>query len=98
MRGELRGVPIVTLDPQAQAYLERGAALGLPPVQSVTPQENRQARARLLELRREMASGRRSEPVALVEERRIPVRDGSVRARIYVPDGDGPFPILVYFF
>ena len=34
------------LDPEARAYLDRVASLGLPPVQTVTPQENRLARAR----------------------------------------------------
>jgi acetyl esterase/lipase len=86
------------LDSQAQIYLDRVAALGLPPVQTLTPQENRRVRARLLELRREMAGQRAAEAVAHVEERRMPVRDGSVAARIYVPEGVGPFPVMVYFF
>src|SRR6186997_246470 len=86
------------LDLQAQTYLDRVAALGLPPVQTLTPQENRRVRARLLDLRRELAGGRTAEPVARVEERRVPVNGGSVAARIYVPEGGGPFPVLVYFF
>jgi acetyl esterase len=86
------------LDPQAEAYLERVAALGLPPVQTLTPQENRRERARIVKLRRDLARSYTPEPVATVEERRIPVVGGSVAARIYTPDGSGPFPVLVYFF
>jgi acetyl esterase len=86
------------IDPEAQAYLDRLAALGLPAVQTVTPHENRQARVRLMALRRELAGSNTPEPVARVEDRRIPVARGTVSARIYTPDGDGPFPVLVYFF
>lgn len=86
------------LDPQVQAYLDRVAALGLPPVQTVTPQENRAARVRLMALRRELAGTDAVEPVGRIEEQRIPVAGGTVAARIYVPDGAGPFPVLVYFF
>src|SRR5215218_10218976 len=86
------------LDPEAQAYLDRVAALGLPAVETVTPQENRQGRARLLALRRELAGSDAVEPVARVEDRRVPVDGGGVAARIYRPSGDGPFPFLVYFF
>jgi acetyl esterase len=86
------------LDPQAQAYLDRVATLGIPPVQTLTPQENRLARTRILSLRRELAGDRQPEPVARVEERRLPVADGTVRARMYTPVGTAPFPVLVYFF
>lgn len=91
------------LDPQAQAYLDRVAALAMPPVQTVTPQENRRQRPRVMALRRELAGDLPPEAVARVEERRIPVRDGEVRARILVPALDGsdqnaPLPVLVYFF
>jgi acetyl esterase len=86
------------LDPQVQAYLTRVAALGIPPVQTLTPHENRLARARILALRRELAGPRTPEPVATVEERRAPVRGGELGLRLYVPAGDGPLPVLVYFF
>ena len=86
------------LDPEAQAYLDRVAALGLPAVQTVTPQENRRLRARLTALRRELVGPVSPEPVARIADRRIPVAGGTVAARIYTPDGPGPFPVLVYFF
>jgi acetyl esterase len=86
------------MDPQAQAYLERVAALGIPPVQTLTPQENRRERARLLDLRRALAGPRTPETVASVEDRRIPVPGGDVGVRLYIPAGTGPLPVLVYFF
>ena len=37
------------------------------------------------------------EPVGKIEHILIPTREGEVLARVYTPDGDGPFPVLVYF-
>lgn len=88
------------LDPEAQAYLDRVAALRMPPVQTVTPQRNRQERLRVMALRRELSGAYAPEAVAAVEERTIPAPagDAELRARVYTPSGDGPFPVLVYFF
>ena len=35
--------------------------------------------------------------MAAVQDRRIPGPDGDVLVRIYTPEGDGPFPILVWY-
>lgn len=64
-----------------------------PSLYSMTPTEVRQYRAKLPKTKLD-------EVVELkeVEERHIPVRDGSnVKVRIYTPAGDGPFPIILYF-
>lgn len=37
------------------------------------------------------------EPVGKIEHILIPTSDGEVLARVFTPDGDGPFPVLVYF-
>lgn len=37
------------------------------------------------------------EPVAKVENRTIPGPAGEIPLRIYMPEGSGPFPVLVYF-
>jgi acetyl esterase len=37
------------------------------------------------------------EAVARVEDREIPGPHGPIPVRIYTPEGDGPFPVLVYF-
>ena len=77
------------LDPQAQAVLDQLAALGLPAVNEVSPQEAR-ANAKL----RPRAQG---PEVAKVEDRSIPGPDGDVPVRIYTPEGTGPFPIMVWY-
>src|SRR5262245_1333290 len=37
------------------------------------------------------------EPVAGVTELKIPGPAGTIQARMYTPEGKGPFPVLVYF-
>ena len=79
----------MSLDPQAQAVIEQWAALGLPPLNTLTPAEaRRNAKARPL------ATG---PAVGRVDDRSIPVPNGQVPVRIYSPAGPGPFPALVYF-
>ena len=77
------------LHPQAQAVIDQVNALGLPPNHTVSPEEAR-------------ANGRaRPRPagpeVAGVQDRTIPGPDGAVPVRIYTPNGEGPFPILVWY-
>ncbi|HEY7295140.1 MAG TPA: alpha/beta hydrolase [Dehalococcoidia bacterium] len=78
------------LDPQAKAVLDQMAALGDPPLGTVSPEETR----------RNMAARRAAmppgEPVARTEDRSIPGPAGSIPVRIYSPEGNGPFPVLVY--
>jgi acetyl esterase len=63
----------------------------IPPLHTMPPQE---ARKLMEEMR-----GPTGEPEAVgkVENRKIPSVAGSQAVRIYTPEGDGPFPILVYF-
>ena len=77
------------LDPQARAVLDQLAAMGLPAVNEVSPE---QARANMK--LRPRAPG---PEVAKVEDRSIPGPDGDVPVRIYIPEGSGPFPILVWY-
>ncbi len=77
------------LDPQAQAVLDQLAALGLPPSNTVSPEE---ARANL--------KARPWEPgpeVARVEDRSLPGVGPEISVRIYTPEGSGPFPVLAWF-
>ena len=77
------------LDPQAQYVLEQLDSLGLPPNHTVSPEQariNGQMRAR--------AAG---PEVAKVEDRLIPGLGPEIPARIYTPEGPGPFPVLVWF-
>ena len=77
------------LHPQAQEVIEATRALGLPPNYTVTPQE-----ARANAAMRPRAVG---PEVGKVEDRSVPGPAGDVPVRIYTPEGDGPFPILVWY-
>jgi len=83
------------LDPQVEAYLAQMAALNAPPLSSLTPEVIRQF------IQMEIDSGANQfgekEPVAHVENHIIPGPAGDIPVRIYTPEGDGPFPVLVYF-
>lgn len=79
------------LDPQAQAFLDQMAASGAPPL---TSQSVAQARRSLLVF---ASLGGDPEPVATVEDRKLPGPAGAIPVRVYTPAGSGPFPVLVYF-
>ncbi len=77
------------LHPQAKEVIEATRALGLPPNYTVTPQEAR-ANAAL----RPRGAG---PDVGRVKNRSVPGPAGDIPVRIYTPEGDGPFPILVWY-
>src|SRR5437660_7892446 len=83
------------LQPHVQAYLEQEKALNQPPISAQTPEQVRQAIRQAME--QEMAQSGGPEPVAHVENRTIPGPGGEIPIRIYTPQGNGPFPLLVYF-
>ncbi len=76
--------------PHAQAIIDMLEAVGGLNFDSVTPQ---QARDRFLEMRVPIPL----EPVAKMEDCVIPGLAGDIPARVYTPDGVGPFPALVWF-
>ena len=78
------------LDPQAQTFLDQLAALNAPPINQLPPELARQEPRALLGLAQ-------PEPVAEVENRTIPGPQGDIPVRIYTPEGNGPFPVLVFF-
>lgn len=88
---------------EMQAVLDRHAALGPKPIETLTAQEARRqptpadAVTALL-----LAQGRDTTPTALVPgvtsvDRTIRGAAGSIPARIYTPEGSGPFPVIVYY-
>src|SRR5215468_7299404 len=79
------------LDAQAQAFLEQLAATGAPPLHELSVAEARQVMVALFGTQGD------PEPVGAVAERTIPGAGGEMPARIYMPYGTGPFPVLVYF-
>ncbi|MEH1129407.1 alpha/beta hydrolase [Micromonospora sp. CPCC 206061] len=81
------------LDPQLHAMREARAREGAPPLYEMTLAEARAADLAAIT----MDSGD-VEPVGAVTELTIPGPAGPLAARVYRPEGNGPFPVLVYFF
>ena len=79
------------LDPQVKNLLEESAALGLPAYQDLSPSE---ARKQMLELTAPVDPWLK---VDRVEHRSIPGPDSEISLRLYYPEGDPPFPVVVYF-
>ena len=84
----------MALDPQLKAYADQLAAMGTPPRHTLTPEIVRMSMAAELEMHADQTT---SEPVANVENRTIPGPAGEIPIRVYTPQGDGPFPVVVYF-
>jgi len=79
------------LDPQVKNLLEESAALGLPAYQDLSPSE---ARKQMLELTAPVDPWLK---VDRVEHRSIPGPDSEIPLRLYYPEGDPPFPVVLYF-
>ncbi|MGM9950322.1 MAG: alpha/beta hydrolase [Lysinibacillus sp.] len=80
----------MALHPAAKVILEQLEAAGAPPMSTLTPEEARTS----------MDIGLLAgipEAVASVEERRIPGPAGDIPVRIYTPEGQGPFPAIIYY-
>lgn len=80
------------LDRNVRTLLEGIAALGLPPLESMTPDE---ARKRVSENRAELTGP--LEPLASIDNLRIPGPAGEIPARVYTPAGGGNGAGVVYF-
>ncbi|WP_040699223.1 alpha/beta hydrolase [Nocardia vinacea] len=76
------------LHPQVQAYLDRLVRADFGSVHTFTPEQAREG------WRRQIALLGEPEPVADIENRTVAGIGG---LRIYTPDGEGPFPALVFF-
>jgi acetyl esterase len=80
------------LDRNVRTLLEAIAALGLPPIESMTPEE---ARKRVSENRAELTGS--LEPLASIDNLRIPGPAGEIPVRVYTPAGGGNGAGVVYF-
>jgi acetyl esterase len=76
---------------QAKDFLDQLTAAGMPPLGSLPVPETREAFNGIA------AFGGPPEPLATVEERRIPGPAGEIPLRIYTPDARAPRPLLVFF-
>jgi acetyl esterase len=80
------------LDPQTQELLNKMALKGAPPLNTLTPTEARELKnAVFLEL------GGPPEPVSSVASMNVPGPAGNLPIRVYTPEGNRPFPVLVFF-
>jgi acetyl esterase len=79
----------MTLDYQAQQFLEK--IKYRPKVYELSPEESRKRLKDTIPL-----SGI-PQHVEVVEEHQVSVQNGEIKVRVYRPEGEGPFPIFVYF-
>jgi len=79
------------IDPQVRGFLDEMKALDAPPLHTLGPEKARVAAA--------VDSGavERRPPLADKQDRTVPGPAGPIPVRIYVPRGDGPFPVLVFY-
>jgi len=82
----------MALRPEIRALLDQQAASGRPPLhqQSV-------AQARAFHTQDAAALNGAAVPVAAVADRAIPGPAGDLPVRVYTPEGEAPFPIVVFF-
>lgn len=83
------GFFVSNIDPQAWFILKQLESAGAPPMEQLTPELARMGDFSLI--------AGAPEEVAKVENRTIPVPGGEIPVRIYTPEGEGPFPALVYY-
>lgn len=79
------------IDPKAQRLLQQLAELNIPPLSTLEPVEARELSAKF--------RGRLLKPKTppTVENLTIPGPEEEIPVRIYTPEGNSPFPLLVYF-
>src|SRR5580692_3192831 len=92
-RHEERGVRAVPLDPQLQALRDQRERDRVPPLYEMSLAE-----ARAADLASIRAGGGNPEPVRQVTDLTIPGPAGELPLRLYRPAGEGPLPVLLYFF
>lgn len=79
------------LDPQVQVLLDQLTVLNAPSMYTLSPEVVRMG------IKMQPTMNAEPEQVARVENRLIPGPESDIPVRIYTPEGDGPFPLLVYF-
>ena len=83
---------------QMQAVLDKLGSLGGKPIESLSAEEARKqpspADAVMAILKQDNKDA--AEPVSVVENFNIELSNGDIKGRVYKPEGDGPFPIILY--
>lgn len=87
-------------DAQMQAVLDELGSLGGKPIETLTPDEARKQPTpadAVTSLLKKQGKSTAPEPVGKVENRTISGAGGNIPVRIYTPEGEGPFPVVVYY-
>jgi len=82
----------MALRPEIQALLERQASSGRPPLERQSVEQ-----ARAFHVQDAPALNGPPAPVAAVADRPVPGPAGELPVRVYTPEGEPPFPIVVFF-
>ena len=82
----------MTLAPEIRALLDRQAASGRPPLERQSVAE-----ARAFHVADAAALNGDAPAVAAVADRAVPGPAGELPVRVYTPEGEAPFPIVVFF-
>jgi acetyl esterase len=82
------------VDPHIAALLAVLDRAGMPPMYEGTPEEGR---AQYLALTHGARTPEQVVPVGSTEDRTVPGAHGELRARVYRPEGEGPFPTVAFF-
>jgi acetyl esterase len=84
----------VPVDPHIAALLTMLDESGMPPMYEGSPEAGR---ALYLQLTHGARAPEHVVPVASTEDRTVPGAEGEIKARVYRPEGEGPFPTVVFF-
>jgi len=97
----------ISSDSQLQAILDQYASYQAPPIAEQTPNNARNAptlKNAVEDLTAQHVAARATtlvkpmpEPVGSITHVVIPSAEGGLLARVYTPEGEGPFPVLVYY-
>ena len=82
------------VDPHIAAMLTMMDEAGMPPMYEGTPEAGR---GLYLALTHGARTPEQLVPVAATEDRTVPGDGGDLRARVYRPEGGGPFPTVLFF-
>lgn len=92
--------PMASPTPHMQALLDQLAVLGAKPLHGLTV-ESARAQATPADAVAALVAARRIDagPGAAIQARDIVIAGpaGDIEARVYTPEGDGPFPVVVYY-
>jgi acetyl esterase len=80
------------LDPEVETLLKEMQEQGASPVYTMSPEEARKEKNPFF-----ISLGGPPEEIGGVRDITVPGPAGEIPLRVYTPDGDGPFPALVYF-